>query len=115
MTLYLGSHHLALLATCHDLPVAVNHDEVGVDELRVPAELPHLADKDAVSMGRKNALPVGNDVGFAEERNGQARFTVRKHDFQTLTRASLPASDSLVGVNLDADNIGHQGDFSVND
>lgn len=54
-------------------------------------------------------------MGFAEERNGQARFTVRKHDFQTLTRASLPASDSLVGVNLDADNIGHQGDFSVND
>ena len=66
-------------------------------------------------MGRKNALPVGHDVGFTEERNGQARFTVRKHDFQTLTRASLPASDSLVGVNLDADNIGHQGDFSVND
>ena len=52
-------------------------------------------------------------MGFAKKSDGQARYTVRKHDFQTLTRASLPASDSLVGVNLDADNIGHQGDFSA--
>ena len=115
MALHLGSHHLALLTACHDLAVAVDHDEVGVDELRVPAELPHLADEDAVSVGRKNALPVGHDVGFAEEGHRQACVAVGQHDFQTLTRSPLSTCHGLVGVDLDSDDVGHQGDFSVSD
>ena len=115
VTLHLRSHHLALLAACHDLAVAVNHDEVGVNELRVAPELPHLADEDAVSGGRKNALPIGHDVGFAEKGDGQTCVAVGQHDFQTLTRSPLSTCHGLVGVDLDADDVGHQGDFGVND
>lgn len=70
MMLYLGSYYFVFFVICYDFFVVVNYDEVGVDELWVFMEFFYFVDKDVVSMGWKNVLLVGNDVGFVEECNG---------------------------------------------
>ncbi len=107
-----GTGHLAqvevALGSADDVAVLVDDDEVGVGELRLPPERPHLAGEDPTGPGPELGLPVVDQVLGPEE--GQVELAPTVGDDRLETELAGSARGLAHAVHRGVPHLGEHGD-----